>query len=218
MRVPAEALTITATLPLSSGFGSSAALCTGVARRMLAAEDVHDDPGTVWQLAHELERFFHGTPSGIDTGLTSLGGARAFHFDPTDPGALPKAEPVNLPEMVLVTGAIPRATTTRELVAGVRERRESAPATYDRILRRLGELSSVAIGTQATDLSVFADTATEAHRLLQELGVSTDQLDEIWKWDAPRALSGESSAEPAVVARFIACAPTSIPLNRLIGR
>jgi mevalonate kinase len=170
---------MTATLPLSSGFGSSAALCTGVARRMLASRGAAEDPTAVWHLAHELERFFHGTPSGIDTGLTSLGGTRSFHFDPAHPAKLPETQRVTLPDMVLVIGAVPRATTTRDLVAGVRERRDTAPAAYDGILRRLGELSTAAADAVGTDLSGFATLATEAHRLLTELGVSTELLDKL---------------------------------------
>lgn len=177
--VPAEALTMTAELPLSSGFGSSAALCTGIARRMLAAAGTAAEGTAVWHLAHELERFFHGTPSGIDTGLTSLGGTRSFHFDPTRPGTLPETRPVVLPDIVLVAGAVPRTTTTKELVAGVRERRNAAPARYDALLRRLGELSTAATDADLTDINRFAALATEAHRVLGELGVSSDVLDGI---------------------------------------
>jgi mevalonate kinase len=131
-------LTVTSELPIGSGFGSSAALCTAIARLLM--RDYRDDHRT-WRIAHELERFFHGTPSGIDTGLTTLGGARAFRFDRSiDHAALPATVAVDLPHCVLTVGSIPRERSTKELVAHVGERRRADPQAIDSMLAQLGAL------------------------------------------------------------------------------
>lgn len=167
-------------LPISSGFGSSAALCTALARWAEPnARSAH-----IWERAHALERFFHGTPSGIDTGLATYGGVQAFHFD--QPHVLPRTEslPANYPP--LVVGSIPRTRSTRELVAMVRKRRESAPTATTAVLERLGTLSERAIqvlaGTAADETPSdrkLGALAQEAQVYLDELGVATPALNTI---------------------------------------
>ena len=61
------------------GFGSSAALCGALARAALAhAGAAAEQDDRAWSLAHDAERLFHGTPSGIDTGLALMNGMHAF--------------------------------------------------------------------------------------------------------------------------------------------
>jgi mevalonate kinase len=154
-------ITVRSDLPISSGFGSSAALCTAIARwaRPGGASDA------TWQLAHRVEAFFHGTPSGVDTGLTTLGGVRAFHFGtgPSGPGGpsgpsgpgrqaapggtkdLPEATALASTLPPLVVGSVPRTRTTRELVSAVRDALEEQPDTIRPVLDRLGEITVDAI-------------------------------------------------------------------------
>ena len=55
------AITVDSDLPISSGFGSSAALCTAIAEWSLPDPQVSGhDRGAVWRRAHRLEAFFHG--------------------------------------------------------------------------------------------------------------------------------------------------------------
>lgn len=158
-------------LPIGSGFGSSAALCVALTRAW--APD-GTDAETIWRVAHAMERFFHGTPSGIDTGLAALGGVQEFRLG--GPDSLPHARPRPLPAAVLAVGALPRGHSTRELVAMVRRSRQTDPATTDRHLHRLGELASEA--SACADAASLGALADEAQHRLATLGLSTPELDD----------------------------------------
>jgi mevalonate kinase len=248
LAVPAARLTVSSDIPVGGGFGSSAALCTVLAGWLLGVPELAGAPGPVgahgsggaavedsaalhaiWRLAHRLEHFFHGTPSGIDTGLTTFAGPLSFHFSGTGtPGeqGLPTVAPVQMPPAVLVAGSIPRTRSTRELVASVRERRERDPRGTDAILRNLGTLSEGFIGDtggsaprrrstpsarstpSTSDLGTAAD---QAHRLLTELGVSTPQLDAVLQRGIEAgALGGKLSGAGGGGAFFLVCSDDAV--------
>ncbi len=201
-------LTVTSEIPVGGGFGSSAALCTVLARRLAGdAADLH----TVWMLAHRLEHFFHGTPSGIDTGLTTLTGAHAFRFSGIGPPGrgtetLPTAVSVQLPESILVTGSIPRTRSTRELVAAVAGRRASDPEGTGKILRKLGSICEEVIQNDGLSVGEFAAAASAAQRLLAELGVSTATLETVIRAGIDAgALGGKLSGAGGGGAFYFVC-------------
>jgi mevalonate kinase len=174
--VPPHSLTIAGNLPMSVGLGSSAAFCTALLR---AADPAHLATGPVtelWKAAHELERVFHGTPSGIDTGLSLLEGCSLIYPDP--PG-IPSAESVMLPAGWLVIGAVPRTGSTAELVAGIRDRRERNPAGTDDLLKDLGSISERA-GHVAGESAIeqLGELADQAQALLSGLSLCTPEVEE----------------------------------------
>jgi len=219
--LPPERCEIVSDLPIGGGFGSSAALCTALARRVLPAESGTE---TVWSLAHRLEHFFHGTPSGIDTGLSCREGAWAFRFTPPSgpvtagvgarSAALPRAEAIALPAAVLVVGSIPREASTRELVGGVRSRYDTDPARYGEILRRLGELSDETARDASGGFSPFAARVNEAQEGLSALGVSSPLLDRmITAGRAAGAAAGKLSGAGGGGAFFLVCPDTTCAGN-----
>ncbi|MFW5796591.1 MAG: mevalonate kinase, partial [Alkalispirochaeta sp.] len=245
-RLPRERCEIISELPIGGGFGSSAALCTALARRILPPESATD---RVWSVAHRLEHFFHGTPSGIDTGLSCRSGAWAFRFvrdrggDAADregsPGSiddrssdtvqkssgemedqtrtapeLPRAEAVSLPPAVLVAGSIPRETSTRDLVAGVRARHDADPNRYGDVLQRLGELSDETARDASRDRSAFALRVDEAQQRLTELGVSSPALERIIATGrSAGAMAGKLSGAGGGGAFFLVCRDTRCAEN-----
>jgi len=173
VRVTPGELRIHGTLPMSVGFGSSAAFCTA----LLCAAGFGGDRLELWAEAHRLEHVFHGTPSGIDTGLSVFPGASVVYPDP--PG-LPSREPAALPRAWLVFGAIPRTSSTAALVAGVRSLREQDSARAERTLHRLGELSRLAATpARCPDAGALGAFADEAQQRLRALGLSTSELDSV---------------------------------------
>ncbi|MCG8481336.1 MAG: mevalonate kinase [Spirochaetales bacterium] len=214
-------------LPIESGFGSSAALCTAIARWSIeeGATSGRRGPHSVvketWALAHRLEHFFHGTPSGIDTGLSSLAGVQAFHFD-RGPGRLPSPRRLDVPLPSMVVGSTPRERSTRELVASVRGLLESSERRVRPLLDRLGTLCGEAIAVlstgrlqspvqdadaEAPDVSAtIAGLADRAHSTLRALGVSTPHTDMLL--DVGRtngALGGKLSGAGGGGAFYLVC-------------
>lgn len=204
--LPPGRITLRPDLPLGSGFGSSAALCTGLAR--LSLRDVPGlSPFTVWRLGHELETYFHGTPSGIDTGLSALGGTQAFRF--SDAGTLPSATACALPSLYLVAGSIPRERDTRTLVAGVRERLKEHPVETEEFLRTLGEISEAVIRESAipgADPVRFGEAMNRAQEVLCRLGLSVPLLDGILaRGRAAGAVGAKLSGAGGGGAFYLAC-------------
>jgi mevalonate kinase len=191
-------------LPIGSGFGSSAALCVALAQLFRPEEN---NPVTRWKIAHELERFFHGTPSGIDTGLSALGGAQSFSFIRRE--ELPETRECRLPAMHLVAGSIPRSSDTRTLVAGIRRRMEKSPEETTRSLEQLGELARGVIVTDGgvpVDLAFFASSATAAQKILRGLDLSTPVLDNLLYCGCRAgALGGKLSGAGGGGAFFLVC-------------
>ncbi|MGO9409774.1 MAG: hypothetical protein ACLQCB_03380 [Spirochaetia bacterium] len=165
------------------GFGSSAALCAATAA---AAIDLigGTEPAAlsrVWEVAHELERVFHGTPSGIDTGLSLLPGLTAFS---PRPPALPAWERVESALWVVV-GALPRSTSTGALVRGVGERMRSGDPAVRGSLSMLGGMAARArellrdksARDEEPTASGIGRLADEAMRGLAALGLSNPSLE-----------------------------------------
>jgi mevalonate kinase len=164
---------ITTDLPLRRGLGSSSALCVALLRSLKV------EPGDLWALSHEAERFFHGTPSGIDTGLSVYGGLQAFR---PNPPALPRRSPLTGFPLYLLLATIPRSTSTKALVAGVRQRLQDGDKTVQRAMEQLGRIALDAIGlfdAGKDDYPRFGILADEAQRLLKECGLSTNTIDKV---------------------------------------
>lgn len=203
--IPAGELHISSDLPLRSGFGSSAALTVACAR--LSGVSTPED---VWRLAHRWEHIFHGTPSGIDTGLSALEGAWMFQRTPgveVSPDGLPQAQAITLPELHLVVGSVPRTVDTRALISHVRDMRTAQPAETNTILQKLGEIAT-AVGTTglSENAQAFGEAATEAQRLLDALGVVSDEVAAILSAGiVAGALGGKMSGAGGGGAFFLVC-------------
>jgi mevalonate kinase len=180
------AVRISSTVPRGLGFGSSAALCAAFAGALAArtaeaaagATPAAASPERIWALAHEAERLFHGTPSGIDTGLSILGGLRGF--SPHPPG-LPYHESLRGLPLFLVVGALPRVGNCGALVAAVGQRmKEGDDATRD-CIAGLGAIAAEAREelrrTAPSGSARLGRLAARAMDRLRSLGLSTRGMD-----------------------------------------
>ena len=131
-------------LPEGRGFGSSAALCVALAEAALRAAgtpEVLRHRSLVWAIAHHAEGYFHGSPSGIDTGLAALGGLIAFKPSPPD---LPEWRRLPIRRLAFLAGSLPRQSSAKTLIAGIKEKGQDASSREAGRLARLGSLSEMA--------------------------------------------------------------------------
>jgi mevalonate kinase len=175
-------VTVLSDVPRGVGFGSSAALCAALARAVLAhagafaqpdglsAAEGPGNPFEEWELAHSAEKLFHGTPSGIDTGLSILDGL--FAFRPRPP-ALPEYQPLSGAPLHLVVSAVPRAESCSALVASLGERMRAGHQETRDAIQDLGEMAAAAhkalcgpAADGAKDIAALADKAMERLRAL----------------------------------------------------
>lgn len=167
-------LTAVTDLPKSVGLGSSASFSVALIRALAAAQARYLSIGELCRRALDLEKIFHGTPSGIDSTVTAMEGLLRFSTV-QPPNRLFVRRPIPL---VIALGRVPR--DTGEVVARVRARRTAEPDTHERIFDAIGELAEQAVGViRAWDLPALGELMNTNHTLLQRLDVSTPELDEM---------------------------------------
>jgi mevalonate kinase len=179
-------VTVASEVPRGVGFGSSAALCAALARAAVAhagEPSRSEQPGNSlneWELAHEAERLFHGTPSGIDTGLAILDGL--FAFLPRPPG-LPEYEPLSGAPLHLVVAAVPRSASCGALIAMLGEQMKAGRRETREAIEDLGGAAASArkalAGPAAAGAGEIADLADQAMERLRALGLSSPWLDRL---------------------------------------
>jgi mevalonate kinase len=156
-------------LPLGRGMGSSAAFAVALIRAVAAREGREARFEEVFERALEIERLFHGNPSGIDHAVSARGGAWWFRRGP--PLEMRPVPPPPVPIVVLDTGS--RGETAAQLAAVAARR----PA-IDPLLDRIGALADSVAGV-LSDPRALGEAFDANHALLQQIGVSTLELDEL---------------------------------------
>lgn len=170
---PAGTLEVRSEIPLGVGLGSSAALCVALARA--AGRAAARGERSLWSIAHRAEHAFHGSPSGIDTGLALLGGVRRFTLPA--PGRLPAAHAIAVQGLYLIAGFVPRRGDTAAHVAAVRRRMQAGDDAVRSAIDRLGAIVAPAcelLASAAADRTVrLGALADEADELLAGIGVGS---------------------------------------------
>ena len=184
-------VTIESDIPISMGFGSSAALCVAVVKALVIlvagkvmpermAREFARPIDFLWRLANRAERIFHGKPSGIDTGLSLMGSIQSFHFAG---GSLPENTILQTRPFYLVVGGFPRNGSTRHLVEGLARRMKEGDSGARDGIDALGAIAEEAIDMLEADRENVAvalgGLADEAQERLASLGLSTPELESV---------------------------------------
>ncbi len=170
-----RAVRVASAIPLTGGFGSSAALAVAVGAAALRAAGEEPSLERLEPLALEIERRQHGSPSGIDHGTALRGGVVAVR--PGGDGKLVfshlKAATAGL-RAFAVHDTGPAAEATGEVVAEVRRRFAGKAAALDPLLDQLetatARVTAWLVG-QRTDREDLIVEVRRAERCLEELGV-----------------------------------------------
>lgn len=164
---------IRSTIPIRKGFGSSAAVAVAIVRAVAGAAGVEQSPMELSALAHEAEKRTHGNPSGVDTAVAATG--RPIYFQQGECRSLALPEPIEL----VVADSGERAST-RELVAGVRERRGERPRVYERWFDQIGSLVDEArVSMEAGEPVRLGWLLDNNHLILQAMRLSTAEIDRL---------------------------------------
>jgi mevalonate kinase len=159
-------------LPVAAGLGSSAAVSVALLRGLSAHLKVPLTTERLSELSLELEKFFHGTPSGIDTSVIAFG-KPVYFVRGQVPVALQPAQPLHL---VIADSGQP--SDTMQVVGEVRAAREREPERFEQLFDAVGKVAGQArerIETgQGAPLGPLMD---ENHVLLVQMGVSSERLD-----------------------------------------
>ena len=172
VHLPSLSVQISSTIPVAAGMGSSAATSVAIIHALSTFFGAHLSSEQISDLAFEVEKLHHGTPSGIDNNV--IAHQQPVYFIKDQPIEFLK---INHPTHWIVADTGEK-TPTREAVAGVRERYQADPAAYTPILSAIGEITRQAREPLASgDLALLGPLLNENQDQLRMLGVSCDSLD-----------------------------------------
>jgi mevalonate kinase len=173
---PDARLTVSATIPLGRGLGSGAAISTAIVRVIADFLGKPLPPGDVSTLVYEVEKFYHGTPSGIDNTVIAY----------EQPVIFVKGRPIqrlavarSFTLVIADTGII---APTREVVGDLALRRQSDPARYDGYFDEVAALATQAkilIQEGIAPPTALGKLMNENQELLEKMGVSSPELDNL---------------------------------------
>jgi len=159
-------------LPMGVGLGSSAALSVAAVTAIDAIAEAGLTQDKIVELSMNSERLIHGTPSGIDSTVATLGGIIIFEQRNL-------VERLRLPEIPTVVGNTGIQRLTGRLIGDVRKRLNS----FSCIDKVIDAIADVAVQGRSAlidgDLLRMGELMTINHGLLWALGVSTPELDRL---------------------------------------
>ncbi|MDM8527110.1 mevalonate kinase [Anaerolineales bacterium HSG24] len=173
---PNVTLELTATIPLGRGLGSGAAISTVIVRVLAQFFNQPLNTNTVSDLVFEVEKLYHGTPSGIDNTVIAY----------QQPVYFVRGRPIQRLRVkrpfCLVIGDTGVVAPTLLAVGGVRERwqtnREQYEGYFDEIdglVRQIRVIVEQGIGKP----SALGKLMNENQEILEQLGVSSPELERL---------------------------------------
>jgi mevalonate kinase len=166
MNPPAFKLRVTSTIPVAAGLGSGAAVSVAIVRAVsgFLGQPLADEQ--VSAIAFEVEKLHHGTPSGIDNTVITF--AKPIE-------TLNVGKPLTI--VIADTGV---ASPTKIAVGDVRIAWQTDSARYEALFAQVGAISTQArAAIEAGDTAALGGLMDSNHALLQEIGVSSPELDRL---------------------------------------
>lgn len=165
-------IAVESTVPLGQGLGSSASYGLALLRAISQAFDLNLGSEELSQHAYTIEKIFHGRPSGVDN--TVIAHERPVIFSAK--AGMELIQNVSLPRLVLASTG--NEGSTQEAVAKVRrhqqEDRDRFAVLCDAATAITRSCASLLSGQEGERIGELLD---QSHALLQEVGVSTEELD-----------------------------------------
>jgi mevalonate kinase len=164
-------------LPGFSGLGASAASSVAIARAIAQELGMKISEEKINQIAFEAEKAYAGNPSGIDNTAATYGGLMWFRKNMS--GGQDMVEHLSIEAPVeIVIGSTGKVANTKAVVEGVASRKSKDPQKYNAIFTRAEELCYEGrAALEFFSLKKVGELMNENHRLLQEIEVSSKELD-----------------------------------------
>lgn len=160
-------------LPPGMGLGVSAAMAVAAIRALNSKYALGLEDSAVNALAFECEKVAHGNPSGIDNTIATYAVPMLFRrSDELEYQRLATTAPP------IVIAFSSQAGSTLQQVEGVRARYQEQRQHYDAVFATIDSLSKeAAAALSATDYVQLGQLMNTAHGLLNAIGVSTPELE-----------------------------------------
>ena len=172
--IPNGTIRVRSQIPIASGLGSGAAVSSAIVRavctlvgKIIALEEIN-------RIVYEVDRIHHVTPSGIDN--TVIVYEQAVYFVREQP----LERIMNAEAFTLIIADTGKTALTRVAVSDVADLLRSDPELIEPIIQEIGEIVKHArIAIEAGDIEVIGHLMDQNHTLLQQLSVSSIELDRL---------------------------------------
>lgn len=167
-------INIESTIPPERGMGSSAAVAIATIRALYEFFNRALTYDELLKWANVSEKIVHGNPSGIDAAI--IGGERTLYYIKEKPFI-----PFDFKlDAYLIVGDTGIKGQTKEAVEGVRQFVEYNPEEGMAFIRELGmQTMSAKTSIEANDANELGESMTQAHYILDKLGVSDEKLNHL---------------------------------------
>src|SRR5689334_8118044 len=165
---------IHSTIPVASGLGSGAAVTVALTRALASHLNYLITDEQINAFAYEIEKLYHGTPSGIDNTVVTY--ARPVCFIKSQPMEIFKVgEP-----FTIVIGDTGLSAPTKESVGDVRKLWEVDQQKWEDVFDQVGKIAEQArITIESGKWEMLGELMNKNHSLLQEMTVSSPELDQL---------------------------------------
>ena len=188
-------INIHSSIPVASGLGSGAAVTVALVRAMSSHLNYPMTDEEINAFAYDIEKLHHGTPSGIDNTVVTYAKPVYFvkapsSFSPPIPpardggsrrgvrGEVETFKPAAPFTIVIGDTGIP--APTKESVADVRKLWEGDKAKWEGVFDQVGEIAKKArTRIETGDWRLLGELMNQNHALLQEMTVSSPELDRL---------------------------------------
>lgn len=172
--IPACTIKITSTIPVAAGLGSGAAVSVAILRALSAFLGHPLPDEKVSALAFEVEKIYHGTPSGIDNTVVTY--ARPVYFV--------KGKPIEILKVrrafTIVIGDTGIASPTATAVGDVRKAWQADKTHYEAFFDSIGAMAqSARLALESGGVELLGPLMDANHGVLRKVGVSCAELDEL---------------------------------------
>jgi mevalonate kinase len=167
-------INISSTIPVASGLGSGAAVSVALIRALAGYLSQPITDNQVNDIAYEIEKLHHGTPSGIDN--TVITHNKPVYFIKGQPIEIFKvAKP-----FTLIIGDTGIPAPTKQSVGDVRNLWIKDSATFESFFNEIAQIALIARRSiESGRPEVLGDLMDQNHALLQDMTVSSPELDKL---------------------------------------
>ena len=163
----------------ASGVGASGASCTAIAAALNEEFGLGMDRHEINDVAYEGEKGYHGVPSGIDNCCSTYGGFLHFRKD-LKTGKSTVRQMYSKAPLSIVVGNTGLISNTTKVVGDVKAKREKDPEKFQKIFDNYSKIAEEAtVSVEKGDLVKIGLLMNMNHLLLEEIGVSCDELEEL---------------------------------------
>jgi len=197
-------ITLEGSLYCASGVGASAASCVAIARAISDHFNLNLSDEEINEIAYEGEKGYHGNPSGIDNTASTYG--CLIWFERAENSRMDK---ITIPTPIeIVLGNTGKVANTSAAVQGVRERKENNPTKYNEIFNRAENIAYLARNALLNEDHIeLGKLMNENHKLLQQIEVSSRELDFLVKLARDQGALGAKLTGGGLGGNIIALTP-----------